>query len=205
MPKFSEIDIRAGATGQSYERGASYFRGGAVSDLMQRGNMLSAEVEGSSHTDYQVVVTLTEAGAIADATCTCPYDWGGYCKHIVAVLLAALHDESTIAVKPDLDTLLAGLSEKQLRRVVQALTAGRPELVADIERAVQWLTQEPVAAASASPVVHSIAVDLVAIRRVIRNELRLMETGGGGRGGYHEYWDDERKYKLVPMLRAIMT
>jgi uncharacterized Zn finger protein len=82
MPKFTEIDIRAGATGQSYERGASYFRGGAVSDLMRRGNMLSAEVEGSSHTDYQVVVTLTEAGTIADATCTCPYEWGGYCKHM---------------------------------------------------------------------------------------------------------------------------
>lgn len=127
MPKFTEIDIRAGATGQSYERGAS------------------------------------------------------------------------------IDTLLAGLSEKQLRRIVQALAAGRPELVADIEREVQRLTQDPVVAMPAAPVAHSIVVDLAAVRQAIRNELRLMETGGGGRGGYHEYWDDERKYKLVPMLRAIMT
>ncbi len=37
MSKFAENDIRAGAAGQSYERGASYFRSGAVSDLTRRG------------------------------------------------------------------------------------------------------------------------------------------------------------------------
>ncbi|HRI56140.1 MAG TPA: hypothetical protein PK170_03485 [Anaerolineae bacterium] len=37
MSKFTESDIRAGATGQSYERGASYFRSGAVSDLTRHG------------------------------------------------------------------------------------------------------------------------------------------------------------------------
>ena len=185
MSKFAENDIRAGAAGQSYERGASYFRSGAVSDLTRRGAMLTADVEGSSRSDYQVAVTLTDAGAIADATCTCPYDWGGYCKHIVAVLLAALHDEDNITVKPDLDALLANLNEQQLRRVVQALAAGRPELMADIEHEVQWLTREPVA--PASPVAHSIAVDLAAIRREIRKDLRQVDGGGGD----YEYWDDE--------------
>lgn len=90
-----------------------------------------------------------------------------------------------------LETLLAPLTEKQLRRVLQALAEGRPELVADIERAVQRLAQDPVAMAPAPPVAHSIAVDLAALRRAIRTELRLMEIGGGGHGGYREYWDDE--------------
>ncbi len=128
---------------------------------------------------YQVSVTLADAGGIADASCTCPYDWGGYCKHIVAVLLAALQG-ADVVVKPDLEALLAPLTEKQLRRVLQALAEGRPGLVDDIERAMQWLTQEPAAAGPATAVAHAIPVDLAAIRREIGKDLRSFEHGGGG-------------------------
>jgi len=38
---------------------------------------------------YQVRITFDQKGII-DAECSCPYDWGGFCKHIVAVLLAAI-------------------------------------------------------------------------------------------------------------------
>lgn len=55
-----------------------------------------------------------------------------------SVLLLALHNTGVV-VKPDLEALLAALTEKQLRRVLQALAEGRPELVDDIEREVQWL------------------------------------------------------------------
>jgi len=40
---------------------------------------------------------------ITDATirgCTCHYDWGGYCKHIVAVLLTFIRDRAEIADRP---------------------------------------------------------------------------------------------------------
>jgi hypothetical protein len=63
-----------------------------------------------------------------------------------------------------LDALLAPLTEKQLRRVLQALVEGRPELVDEIEREVQWLTQEPTAAGQTAFVQHSIPVDLATIR-----------------------------------------
>ena len=91
-----------------------------------------------------------------------------------------------------LGILLAPLTEKQLRRVLQALAEGRPELVDDIEREVQRLTQEPAAAGPAAVVAHAIPVDLAAIRREIHKDLRMFEqSGGGGRGGYYEYWDDD--------------
>jgi uncharacterized Zn finger protein len=191
MSGYTEADIRAGAASQSYQRGAQYYRAGYVSQLARRGNLLTAQVEGSTFPYYQVSVTLAAAGGIADASCTCPYDWGGYCKHIVAVLLSGLHNTGVV-VKPDLETLLTPLTEKQLRRVLQSLAEGRPGLIDDIERAVQRLTQEPAVDGSAAGVAHAIPVDLAAIRREIGKDLRMFEqSGGGGRGGYYEYWDDE--------------
>jgi uncharacterized Zn finger protein len=107
------------------------------------------------------------------------------------VLLAALQG-ADVVVKPDLEALLAPLTEKQLRRVLQALAEGRPGLVDDIERAMQWLTQEPAAAGPATAVAHAIPVDLAAIRREIGKDLRSFEHGGGGgRGAYLDYWDDD--------------
>jgi uncharacterized Zn finger protein len=88
MIGFKESDIRTGATSQSYQRGAQHYNDGYVGQLTQRGNLLTAQVEGSTLPYYQVTVTLADAGGIDDASCTCPYDWGGYCKHIVAVVEA---------------------------------------------------------------------------------------------------------------------
>ena len=45
---------------------------------------------GSDFVPYEIIVTLLDDGRIGERACTCPYDWGGYCKHIVAVLLTAL-------------------------------------------------------------------------------------------------------------------
>ena len=109
MTPFTEADIRAGANSQSFERGSSYYRDGAVSDVVRRGNLLTAQVSGSAYAPYEIAITLLDDGGIGGATCTCPYDWGGYCKHIVAVLLTVLHGDE-ITVKPELDTLLAGLT-----------------------------------------------------------------------------------------------
>ncbi len=181
MSGYTEADVRAGAASQSYQRGAQYYRDGAVSQLARRGNLLTAEVAGSTLPFYQVSITLADGGGIAVAGCTCPYDWGGYCKHIVAVLLSALHNTGVV-VKPGLETILAPLTEKQLRRVLQTLAEGRPGLVDDIERTVQRLTQEPAAAVDPTAVTHSIPVDLVAIRREVNKDLRLFELSGGGDG-----------------------
>ena len=32
------------------------------------------------------------------ASCTCPYNWEGYCKHVVTALLTLAHDEGLVAV-----------------------------------------------------------------------------------------------------------
>ncbi len=188
MKTFTEADIRARATPQSFDRGFSYYLSGVVYNLVRRGDMLTALVQGSQAEPYHVSITLLADGGIGNATCTCPYDWGGFCKHIVATLLAALHAKE-ITVKPDLETLLAGLTEAQLRRILHGLAEDNPGLIEAIEREVEWLTAAP-ATATPAPVAHRIPVDLAAIRREIGKDLRNAGMVGGGYDRY-DYWDDE--------------
>jgi uncharacterized Zn finger protein len=110
MQSFTESDIRAGANAQSYSRGQSYYRDGSVLEVSQRDSIISADVTGSEYEPYQVTVILGEKG-IRSANCTCPYELGGYCKHIVAVLLTVLNKVEDIEVQPSIETLLAGLKK----------------------------------------------------------------------------------------------
>ena len=198
MTAFTEADIRAGANGQSYERGSSYYRSGAVSDVVRRGNLLTARVQGSDYAPYEIAVSLRDDGSIGDASCTCPYDWGGYCKHIVAVLLTVLQGDK-ITVKPELDTLLAGLTEAQLRRIIRAVAEDQPAFADAIEQEVEWLRTTPIAETTAkASVAHSIPVDLLAIRREIRKDIRQAGATGGGSGYSDRYWDDEEAGMIYP-------
>ena len=198
MTAFTEADVRAGANDQSFQRGSSYHRSGAVHDVVRRGNLLTAQVQGSDYAPYEIAVSLLDDGSIDDATCTCPYDWGGYCKHIVAVLLTALQGDK-ITVKPELDTLLAGLTEAQLRRIIRAVAEDEPALVAAIEQEVEWLKTTPVAdTASTAPAAHAITFDLAAIRREIRKDIRQAGATGGGSGYSDRYWDDDEAGLIYP-------
>jgi hypothetical protein len=66
----------------SYERGLEYYKGGRVNKVEFIGDKLKAIVAGTYN--YEVTVKLDKG---IKASCTCPYDWGGYCKHIVATLM----------------------------------------------------------------------------------------------------------------------
>lgn len=83
-----EATIRALVEPAVFERGRAYCDDGAVSDLVARGDTISAAVAGSDVEPYRVTVRLDQ-GRIAATACTCPYAWGDACKHVVATLLAA--------------------------------------------------------------------------------------------------------------------
>jgi hypothetical protein len=60
------------------------------------GTQLLAEVEGSQSTPYQVRVMLAERGSTRPAR-TCPTQRaGGACTHIIATLLACLHEPERV-------------------------------------------------------------------------------------------------------------
>lgn len=78
------------------ERGFSYYENDYVEEVEQvdRGEF-SAMVQGSD--EYDVYIKLDRKGSLMAHTCDCPYDWGNFCKHEVAVLYyikdAELHKE----------------------------------------------------------------------------------------------------------------
>ena len=83
------------ANGASFDKGYHYYENGYVHAVVVRGNHIQAEVEGSGYQPYHVEITFSDSD-IESADCSCPYDWGGYCKHIVAVLLTCMKDADVV-------------------------------------------------------------------------------------------------------------
>jgi uncharacterized Zn finger protein len=124
--------IRRHATSQSFERGQHYYRTEAVSSLIQRGDVLSAQVEGTEAVPYQIRICFDSSG-IKTASCSCLYDYEGWCKHIVATLLICLYQSNQIEQRPELAKQLASLTREQLQTIVQNLAQAHPDWTDAIE------------------------------------------------------------------------
>lgn len=86
-PAYTEVFIRAMATSKSFDRGVEYLEHRTVRRFEKRGNVVMARVEGTSYQPYRVRVLLNKDGEVDEAECNCPYDWGGWCKHVVVAVL----------------------------------------------------------------------------------------------------------------------
>ena len=88
--QLTEKQIRERAIDQSFRKGQDYYETGAIYNPARQstgsGVTLTAQCEGSSAPSYRLRVDLDDGG-VRSASCTCLYDWGGDCKHIVALLL----------------------------------------------------------------------------------------------------------------------
>jgi hypothetical protein len=86
----STEQIRGLCTSEVFDRAVTYRKENRIERIGRFDETVSAAVQGSQPDPYEVDIDVEsdgdEAGDI-DASCTCPYDWGGYCKHIIAVLL----------------------------------------------------------------------------------------------------------------------
>lgn len=140
IPGLSQTTIQRFANSQSIERGERYYRDGSAYSLVQRGEVLQAQVQGSDYEPYQVRITFDRAG-IAEAVCSCPYDWGGWCKHIVATLLVCLHQPGKIENRPTIEEAIAGLDRNQLQSLVLGLATSYPSLIDAIESQILLLPE----------------------------------------------------------------
>ncbi len=101
LPRLTEtiIIIHEHTSLQSHECGLDYYEQTAMVSMIRRGQQFLAEVEGSEYLLYQVR-TIFDADGIHEASCSCPYDWGGWHKHIVAMLLIYIQAPETIEERP---------------------------------------------------------------------------------------------------------
>jgi uncharacterized Zn finger protein len=197
MPRQPPDDaaIRARASRESFERGRDYWRHGAVSELIKRGNELTAEVQGSDITPYRVAVRFDDAGVV-DARCTCPYDWGGFCKHIVATLLKLAHEPGAVEERPPVRDRLNALDRDRLIALIVKRLDRDPDFAG-------WIEAELVTAQHQDGRMPVDPLPLVAQTRAVL----------AGRHRPRRYWEDYRSSgdaaelqtlveKAIPFLEA---
>ncbi|MCP3930908.1 MAG: hypothetical protein GY705_17620 [Bacteroidetes bacterium] len=80
--------LKNNATGASFVKGEDIYDCQDI-EVIKKGDQYEAQVWGTELYEVTIDDTSTEPAC----TCTCPYDWGGICKHIIAVGLAILEED----------------------------------------------------------------------------------------------------------------
>ncbi len=134
LPKVTEAQVRKLGTSQSLERGKRYFNDGAIIDPILQSNELRAQCAGSGYEPYELSITFDKTG-IAEMECACPYEQGGACKHLVALLLTCVRKSQAIRRLDSLDKMLAERSKKDLVEIIKGMVKHDAKLIHVIELA----------------------------------------------------------------------
>ncbi len=135
--KLKENALKELATRQSYSRGVSYFADGMVNNRRVDGDSILGTVSGSSFANYEVQIKLHKPYSYS---CTCLYDHGGACKHVIALGLAWCNEPETFKdlkeelqkLKSDLMQLFSELSKEDLLNIMANLISKEPGLKLEI-------------------------------------------------------------------------
>ncbi|MEW8959796.1 MAG: SWIM zinc finger family protein [Moorella sp. (in: firmicutes)] len=151
----TEAYIRQLAGEQSFKRGMNYYIRGAIREPVRQGALLWGKCDGSQDEPYTVGVMLGENG-ISEAYCTCPR--GGFCKHIVALLLTYIHEPEIFRDIDSFEAKLASLSKEELVALIMKIIQREPSLLGMLEREVATPSDAP--------------VDIASVRRQVWRALR---------------------------------
>jgi uncharacterized Zn finger protein len=169
----TESDVRARATAQSFQKGKSYFHSGAIFDVKRYPGQIAGRCQGSAYMPYKVQVSFDADENIVLATCTCPYDWGGDCKHIVALLLTYIHQADRFPEAPPVKTEdLLSRSKEELVAIIQQMINREPDLAVILKRPLPGFLRE------------GEVVDVESYRQEVRWTVR--EVSGWDEYGYGE-------------------
>ncbi|MEK7591831.1 MAG: SWIM zinc finger family protein [Patescibacteria group bacterium] len=120
----------------SFEKGKVYFDDGLVSALRKDGEEFTATVTGNE--PYRVRLRFDHDELTY--SCSCPYDFGGACKHVVAAILAFASDRNVAHPKSgashnesEIKRLLLESSSGDLQDFLLKLLKRKPELAEDLK------------------------------------------------------------------------
>src|SRR5579862_2062652 len=119
-----EADIRAYTDEASFDKGSSYYLNHAIVEPALNETVLRAFCHGSNVSPYRVEINLMPASEknsnkLAAGSCTCPR--GGFCKHLVALLLTWLHHPEQFEVRSGLLGQLKEKSHEELLAIMEQL------------------------------------------------------------------------------------
>jgi len=168
LPFITLDEIRNRASDASYTRGESYYRNDSIFDTVRRGNQIEGYCAASSQPQPYRVRAVFNSYGIAETSCTCSYEYGGDCKHIVALLLMYFHHPEYFEERPPVADVLAERSKDELIALIRQMIDHSPEL--------QSLIDRPVPAKGLQT-----PVDTASIRKELRRVLRDAPEWGDNR------------------------
>jgi uncharacterized Zn finger protein len=142
--KITENALKSLSSPESIARGYDLYQSDAIYDTFQQGDLLTGKCEGSSAPFYQIHVQLDEGG-IQEASCNCPYDWGGYCKHIVALMLTYIYNPDAFIEQKNIKEMLGQLDKDALVHLIAEMVDKNPDLYSWLQTAI------PAASAKSQP------------------------------------------------------
>lgn len=140
--RLSEADIRAYADDVSFRKGYDSYLQHAIVEPTLSESVLRAFYHDSSGSTYRVEATLLpaddkSAGKLASTSCSCPR--GGFCEHLVALLLTWVHQPERFVVRSRLMGRLDEKSREELLALLEQLVQRQP----DIEPMIELLVELP--------------------------------------------------------------
>lgn len=130
--KLSETSLRREVSDQSWSRAQSYYNTDSVMNVVCRGSHIQAQVEGTEYEPYSVSLQV-DPGGFKSARCSCPYDWGGWCKHIAAVGMVCCRQPEQVRVAVPIEQLIGPLNAAKLQDLILELVDEAPELADRVE------------------------------------------------------------------------
>ncbi len=141
----SEADIQAYSDDASFRKGYDSYLQDAIVEPTLSESVLRAFCHSSSGNTYRVEATLLPAGdksarKLASTSCSCSR--GGFCEHLVALLLTWVHQPERFVVRSRLMGRLDEKSREELLALLEQLVQRQP----DIEPMIELLVELPLAA-----------------------------------------------------------
>ncbi len=169
MAEITESDIRERTDEGRFKRGREYQWKGAVEDRVRREGNLEAGVKGSYPQPYRVSVSFSD-DRIKSTSCSCPDDYYGDCKHVIAVLLDWLDNDDAFEEVEPVEKTLKGRSKEELTLLIREMLEREPSL--------KRLLDEPLPGSSGSQG-NTETVDRSLYRQDVRNILERYNGRGG--------------------------
>ena len=132
----SEADVHALSDEASFRKGYDAYLQHSIVEPTLSASVLRAFCHGSSGSPYRVEVTLLPAGEtsthkLALAECSCPR--GGFCKHLVALLLTWLYQPERFVIRTGLLGRLSEKSREELLALLEHLLQRQPDIAPLVE------------------------------------------------------------------------
>lgn len=217
--KLTKDWLQTNAIDSSYSRGRSYKT--SVRKLKKEGDTYTAKVDGSE----TYTVEITESANAIHTDCTCPYNYDGICKHIVAVGLNIIEGnfkevKTTDMALPKLGEIvnnepidLATFYQKEFLAAKKSKQDAFMKLLFGQNEAVcrQFLAyiRPPVAPLSISTDITELSNEIAARISEIDTDEYLSEEDeshgrGRGRYDYHDYDDEGESYDTDAIEKEVM-